>query len=399
MTLGGQLPSAELAAKAAATAADVHLSGRHLQRLVQEVGIDLAHLRDAQAVQQRRRTLKPEVATAPAVAVTEVDGGRLGTREAGLGPGVQLPQAKEDKIAFLLSMESATHATDPQPEPPPAFRDHPRVTRLVRQIKRQTAPPAHDLPEAAGPPAPVSAATSPALVKRLVRTCVASMYCSDDFGPLVAAEAQRRGFFDAARQAFLGDGQQYNWSIQRAYFPHAVPIADFIHVLCYLYSAAWAVTGEVTTCWQQYERWLTACWQGRVSEVLTELTAWQERLGRPPPDADVRDPRQVVQETLTYLRNNASRMDYPRYRCQGLPVTSSWVESLVGEFNAQRQGLGQVVQPGRGSRGDPAGAGGSLERGWSAGTLLHGAAREPLSPPPFRLVCKYSVRPIKQSRS
>jgi hypothetical protein len=31
-------------------------------------------------------------------------------------------------------------------------------------------------------------------------------------------------------------------------------------------------------------------------------------------------------------------MDYPRYRRQGLPVTSSWVESLVGEFNARVKG-------------------------------------------------------------
>ena len=80
--------------------------------------------------------------------------------------------------------------------------------------------------------------------KRVLRTCVASMYCSADFGPLVAAEAQRRGFFEAPRQAFVADGQQYNWTLQRAYFPHFVAIADFIHVLCYLYPAAWAVQGD-----------------------------------------------------------------------------------------------------------------------------------------------------------
>lgn len=41
---------------------------------------------------------------------------------------------------------------------------------------------------------------------------------------------------------------------------------------------------------------------------------------------------------MTYLRNNAARMDYPRYRRQGLPVTSSWAESLVGEFNVRVKG-------------------------------------------------------------
>lgn len=343
VTLAGQLPSAAYAATALNTVADVHISGRHVQRLTLEVGTDLAHLRDAQAVQQRRRQLAPRVAQAPPVAVVEVDGGRLGTREPGVGPGVQQPQSKENKIAFLLSMRSATHTEDPQPEPPAAFRDHPRVARLVRQIKAQSAPPAHEAsggePSAAEAAAePLPAGKRPGQPKRLVRTCVASMHSSDAFGPLVAAEAQTRAFFDAPRQAFVGDGQQYNWSIQRAYFPHFEPIADFLHVLCYLYPAAWAVQPEAAAHWQQYVTWMTACWEGRVQEVVAELAVWQERLGRPPPAAAALDPRQLVQEALTYLTHNAPRMDYPRYRRQGLPVTSSWVESLVGEFNARVKG-------------------------------------------------------------
>ena len=83
---------------------------------------------------------------------------------------------------------------------------------------------------------------------------------------------------------------------------------------------------------------MRACWQGRVREVLAELAAWQERLGRPPPEADEQDPRRVVEDVERYLRNNQGRMDYPRYRRMGLPVTSSWVESLVGEFNGRVKG-------------------------------------------------------------
>jgi hypothetical protein len=350
VTLAGQLPSAACAATAIQTVADVPISGRHVQRLTQEVGTDLARLRDAQATQRRRRQLVPRVAEAPPVAVVEVDGGRLGTREPGVGPGVQQPQAKEDKIAFLLSMRSQVHTEDPQPEPPPAFRDHPRVARLVRQIKAQSAPPAPEAPvtePAAAEPLP--ARRRPEQPERLVRTCVASMNSSDAFGPLVAAEAQARAFFDAPRQAFVGDGQHYNWSIQRAYFPHFEPIADFLHVLCYLYPAAWAVQAEQPSRWQQYVTWMTACWQGRVTEVVAELAVWQERLGRPPPEAETLDPRQLVQEALTYLTNNASRMDYPRYRRHGLPVTSSWVESVVGEFNARVKGWDKWWNRGQGA--------------------------------------------------
>lgn len=311
------------------------LTGRHVQRLTREVGADLARRRDEQADRYRRRELAP-AAPPPAVAVVEVDGGRLGTRQTGAGPGVHQPQAKEDKIACLVGMRSDAHAADPQPEPPAAFRDARRVARLVRQFQGQ-APPT-DEAAADARPAASDADDRPDKPERLTRTCVASMGDSRAFGPLAAAEAQARGFYDAPRQVFLGDGQQYNWRIQRAYFPHFEAVVDFLHVLCYLYRAARAVGDDEAARWRQFEAWMRACWQGRVGEVLSELAAWQERLGRPPPEADEHDPRRVVMEVGRYLRNNRGRMDYPRYRRAGLPVTSSWVESLVGEFNGRVKG-------------------------------------------------------------
>ena len=39
-----------------------------------------------------------------------------------------------------------------------------------------------------------------------------------------------------------------------------------------------------------------------------------------------------------YLRNNQARMDYPRYRREGLPTTSALIESLVKEVNYRVKG-------------------------------------------------------------
>ena len=342
LTLAGKLKSFDLVAVALEVAADVSISGRHVQRLTQEVGADLARQRDEQAAQYRRRELPCRVSESPPVAVVETDGGRLGTRQVGVGPGVPQAQPKEDKIACLISLRSETHATDPQPQPPPAFRDARRVARLVQQFQGQ-APPAAEAAEGTAPPAdatPAAAAARPKPPERLVRTCVATRNNSRRFGPLVAAEAQTRGFYEAPRRAFLGDGQQYNWTIQRTWFPHFVAIADFPHVLCYLYRAARVVGTDETARWQQFETWMTACWQGRVTDVLAELAACQDRLGQPPPQGtgEEGDARPVLAEVACYLRNNRSRMDYPRYRRDGLPVTSSWVESLVGEFNSRVKG-------------------------------------------------------------
>src|SRR5262252_8114555 len=80
--------------------------------------------------------------------------------------------------------------------------------------------------------------------QRRVRTCVASMADCHAFGPMVAAEAQERDFYRAGRRAFLGDGAAYNWGIQRGYFPDFEAITDFLHVLCYIYLAAWGVGAD-----------------------------------------------------------------------------------------------------------------------------------------------------------
>jgi len=83
------------------------------------------------------------------------------------------------------------------------------------------------------------------------------------------------------------------------------------------------------------------CWRGQVDNVIAQLHAWQSQLGPPPeeePEIPANDPRKVVQATARYLTNNRHRMDYPRYRRSGLPVTSSLAESLVKQVSKRMKG-------------------------------------------------------------
>jgi hypothetical protein len=213
------------------------------------------------------------------------------------------------------------------------------VQRLVQQIKSQS--PLHE-GEGAEAPEGTGRAAEPwrGSPRPLLRTCVTSMANSRQFGPMVAAEAQGRGFYAARRGAFVADGQRYSWGIWRGYFRDFEPITEFLHVLCHLYLSAFAAGGPEGDRWLRYVRWLRGCWQGRLGEVLDELGAAVERLGPIPEgeEADERDPRRVAREALVYLRNNRARVAYPRYRRAGLPVTSSLVGSLVGQFNARVKG-------------------------------------------------------------
>src|SRR5437870_9324515 len=121
---------------------------------------------------------------------------------------------------------------------------------------------------------------------------------SATFGRLVAAEAQERDFYRAARRAFVADGAAYNWTLQRTYFADFEPIVDFLHVLCYVYLAAWAVGADEAARWSIYVGWLRACWGGRVKEVNEELGQWQGRIGKPPKGEEVnaKDPRVLIAE-------------------------------------------------------------------------------------------------------
>lgn len=339
-----RLDSAEAAA-VALELAGVQISSRHIQRIASAIGGELIRQRDHKVAQRRRRELPVRVAATPEVVAAEVDGGRLRTRAVGRGPGVHEEQNKEDKVGCLVSLRSQVQPSDPQPEPPESFLEPRRVQRLVQQMKGQAA----DVPEEETAPADAPApdeksgapAGRPGAPVKLVRTCVASMADCREFGPMMAAEAQERGFYQAQRRAFVADGAAYNWTIQRGYFADFEPIVDLLHVLCYVYLAAWAVGQDDEERWRTYEDWLRACWGGRVAEVIDALGVWQtrlkERLGEPPEaqELEAKDPRRLVAEALSYLGNNQSRMDYPRYRREGLPITSSLAESLVGQFNAR----------------------------------------------------------------
>lgn len=324
-----------MAAKALRLLADLSISGRHVGRLTETIGAELVAGRDERAEAHRTRKLQAQVKNAPSAVAVEVDGGRYQRRAEGQGCGARDPQWREDKVACLVTLASATHDTDPQPEPPRCFLDRKHVGRLTQC---STA----DEPETVGESAEPTPVSPPEPInwqpERLVRTCVATTRDSDEFGRLVGAEAKARNFEAASRRAFVGDGQAYNWAIQKRWFAQYVPVVDFIHVLGYVWQAASAAGTSEEDRWERYTRWLRSCWQGRVPEVLTELDAEQERLGAAPDDAEATDPRVVLSRARGYLKNNADRMKYPEYRKAGLPVTSSWVESLIKEINYRVKG-------------------------------------------------------------
>ena len=247
---------------------------------------------------------------------------------------------------MLATVTITSFESDPEPDLPHCFRNREYVEKLVRGIGGQS-PMGQPDSQVENPldSSPVTTTLENDARKRpelLVRTYVASTCSSEEFGPMVAAEAQRRNFVNADHRAFLGDGAAWIWKLQQQYFPTFQAIVDFLHVLGHLFTAAKAAETETEKPWVLFQSWAEACWQGQVDRVIEQLRARRDNLGLLS-EADVEsladdDPRKILIQELGYLEHNRERMDYPRYRQQGLPWTSSHVESTVKLFNRRVKG-------------------------------------------------------------
>lgn len=337
--------------------AEINVSAKQVERVTKRIGQERVAQR-AQAVAGYRakplveRKDVPPHLTAPEVAVVGCDGGRLQILER-TGAPIEAEQAsdaedgrstkhwREDKIGLLMTMKSTASTSDPCPEIPETFVDPTRILKLARELKKKVPPHEEAVQETSAPEvgrqtlADQGGPWKPPEVaeKRLV----ASRVRWPDFGPILATAAWAWGFFGAPRKAFLGDGSDNNWTIWRNHFSSFVPILDFIHVLAYVFAAATAGRKFVDG-WSIYAQWIRWVWRGDVAQVIAALAQRQLELGVPTDEDGETHPRQIVARALGYLQNHQDQMRYPEYRRQGLPLTSSYVESAVKQFNQRVKG-------------------------------------------------------------
>lgn len=356
VTANAEQKSGAQAQKMLLKLAEIKASVPNIMDISGMIGQELSDHLQQQASAHAAGELKPEHAEPPGLAVVAMDGGRIMTRADG-SRGVHDQAWKETKNACLLTMSSAISAEDPHPQLPTCFTNQTYVEQLVREMHASTTGSTGKDEEnrpvsqafgdqrgaAQGHSTDAGAASSANSQKedwrpqRLVRTCLSSMVCSDEFGPLVAGAAQARGFYQAERRAFLGDGQAWNWTLHERHFSDFVAITDFVHPLGYLYDAAKAMAP--TDPWPVYLKASEACWQGRVADVLKEYRDWRTLHPSVAGEAlQDHDPRAAVQRAITYLENNQGRMAYPQYRCAGLPISSAMIESTIKEINYRVKG-------------------------------------------------------------
>jgi len=113
-------------------------------------------------------------------------------------------------------------------------------------------------------------------------------------------------------------------------------LIDFIHVLEYLWKAAWCFHPPRDPA---IEDWVIAqgldILHGRVSEVIARIV----RLAEDHPPSPGSEHARNIRKTLHYLQAKQAFMDYPRALAQGWPIATGVIEGACRHLVADRMGI------------------------------------------------------------
>lgn len=153
---------------------------------------------------------------------------------------------------------------------------------------------------------------------------------SDEFGARMKQAALARGIGLFVRQAFLGDGAAWLWTIAALYFPNALQILDYWHASEHVGKLAKLAFAEPGSATNMAVRWKALMYDSELDIMMAEARA-----------EITEATKEGMEKILNYFQNNRSRMDYKRYREEGYFIGSGVVESGCKKVIG-----GRIKQPG-----------------------------------------------------
>jgi hypothetical protein len=156
----------------------------------------------------------------------------------------------------------------------------------------------------------------------------------------VFAEADRRDPDHARTWIALVDGDNYQLGLFQAQAAARgitlAILADFIHVLEYLWKAAWCFHAPRDPA---MEDWVIAqgtdILHGRVTEVIARIAG----LAAEHPPEPGSEHAKNIRKTLSYLQNKQPYMDYPRALAAGWPIATGVIEGACRHLVQDRMGI------------------------------------------------------------
>jgi hypothetical protein len=176
----------------------------------------------------------------------------------------------------------------------------------------------------------------------LLTTHVATTRDTQAFGPMVLAEAERRGYRQAPTVIGMGDGGNWIDPLFARELRLDARVIDWCHASEHLWDCAKAIHGPQTPGASAMAEHLEAfLWDGKVSKVIERLSQEAAKLGEPQEGDPPQHPRRVLQQNVGYFTRHQDHMRYPEYRAKGWPIGSGVTEAGVKQFNKRVKGTEQ----------------------------------------------------------
>lgn len=139
------------------------------------------------------------------------------------------------------------------------------------------------------------------------------------------ALAARWGLETCRQSVLIGDGAAWIWERLGPIFDESVQIVDWFHAAEHLWTCGKVLHPEEKgTTSQACKDWVEPhqqlLWTGQIRELLAALQAEHKRVRG-------KAKRTALESLMTYVTNQQARLDYGRFRDQGLEIGSGTVES------------------------------------------------------------------------
>lgn len=148
---------------------------------------------------------------------------------------------------------------------------------------------------------------------------VAAQEPAERFGERLYVAAAQAGVEHAAQTIVTGDGAEWIWNLAKHHYPWATEILDYWHAAEHIHSLAQALYGPDSTQGQRWAqdhcRWLK---ERGPATLLRSLKRMKPKTAQQ---------AEVLERERGYFARNRQRMDYHRYRQQGMMIGSGPVEA------------------------------------------------------------------------
>jgi hypothetical protein len=152
-----------------------------------------------------------------------------------------------------------------------------------------------------------------------------------DFGSLLRSEAMKRGYANAEKTVFIGDGAEWIWNIADNFFRDAVQIVDFYHACEHLHVLCQILEPDESKCKTLFAVWRKRLRNNGLPKIMLETETRAGTLDQ--------NQRQLINAELNYFKKNASRMTYKTFRSKGYFIGSGAIEGACRHIVAQRAKL------------------------------------------------------------